>query len=89
MTTVQVEDDVKRELFSVAAELQARLGRKVSLNEAIKILVESYRSKDRDVKKLVSLFGSLSPGQEAREFLKEMRREEDLRLERIAGKRNL
>jgi len=80
---------VKRELFWVAAELQARLGRKVSLNEAIRILVESYRSKDRDVKELLSLFGSLSPGQEARELLKEMRREEDLRLEGIAGKRNL
>jgi predicted CopG family antitoxin len=89
MTTVQVEDDVKRELFSVAAELQARLGRKVSLNEAIRILVESYRSKDRDVKEILSFFGSLSRGQEARELLKEMRHEEDFRLERIAGKRNL
>jgi len=88
MTTVQVEDDVKRELFWVAAEIQARLGRKVSLNEAIRILVESYRSKDRDLKQILSLFGSLGQGREARELLKEMRHEEDARLERITGKRD-
>lgn len=77
---------MKRELSSVAAELQARLGRKVSLNEAIRILVESYKSKDRDVKEILSLFGLLGPAQEARELLREMRHEEDMRLERIAGK---
>ncbi|RLI23134.1 hypothetical protein DRO57_09120 [Candidatus Bathyarchaeota archaeon] len=39
MTTVQVDEDIKKELFTVAAGLRSKLGRRVSLSEAIKFLL--------------------------------------------------
>jgi len=88
VSTIQVEDDVKRELFFVAAELQSKLGKRVSLGEAIKVLLENYRAKERDVAKILSLFGCLGPELRARSVLREIRAEEDRRLDGLAGKRN-
>lgn len=86
MSTVQVEEDVKRELFAVAAELQSKLGRRVSLGEAIKVLLESYRAKERDSAKILSIFGCLGTTIEAREVLRELRAGEERGLGRLAGK---
>ena len=88
VSTVQIEDDVKRELFAVAAELQSKLGRRVSLGEAIKVLLESYRARERDAPKMLSLFGCLGPTSEARSLLREVRAEEEKSLEDLAGKHN-
>ena len=85
MSTVQVDEDVKRELFEVAAELQLKLGRKVPLNETIKTLIDAYRGKERDKSKILSLYGSLEPTPKARNLLKNLREEEDKTLE-TAGK---
>lgn len=46
LTTIQVESELKSELFSIAAELQEKLGRRVTLNEAIRFLIESHRHGD-------------------------------------------
>jgi len=86
LSTIQVEDDVKRELFTVAAEMQSKLGRRVSLSEAIMKLLEAYKSRERDKEKMLSLFGSLGPESKARELLRELRAEEEENLERLAGK---
>lgn len=61
MSTVQVEDRVKKKLFSYAAKLQAESGRKVSLSEAIDRLLEmkSHEEYTVDKTKLLSLFGVL------------------------------
>lgn len=88
VATVQVEEDVKKELFAVAAELQSKLGRRVSLSEAIRVLLEAHRTNRRDVAKMLSLFGCLGPGLGARELLREVRAEEEKNLERLARKRN-
>jgi hypothetical protein len=42
MSTIQVEGKVKKELFAVAADLQKRFGKKVSLNDAINHLMRSF-----------------------------------------------
>ena len=89
MSTVQVEEDVKKELFAVAAELQSKLGRRVSLGEAIKVLLETYRARERDLAKILSLFGCLGPVMEARELLRELRVREERGLEQLTGKRDV
>lgn len=86
MSTIQVDDDVKRELFTVAADLQSKLGRKVSLSEAIVMLLEAYRTRERNVAKMLSLYGCLGQASEARRLLAELRAEEERDLERLAGK---
>jgi len=86
MSTIQVEDDVKKQLFSIAAELQSKRGRKASLNEAIKHLISIYRSGKRDIPTMLSLFGCLSPEPQARTLLKELRAKEEERLERLERK---
>lgn len=89
MSTVQIEDDVKKKLFAVAAELQSELGKKVSLNEAIKVLLEAYKSTKTDKVKMLSLFGCLRPTLEARRILSELRAEEEEGdLERLTRKRD-
>jgi len=83
---IQVEDDVKRELFAVAAELQSKLGRRVSLSEAIKFLLEAYRTRERDAAKMLSLFGCLGQASEARRVLRELRAGEEKDLGLLARK---
>jgi len=86
VSTVQVEEDIKKALFTVAAELQAKLGRRVSLGEAIKVLLDAYRARERDVTKMLSLFGCLGPTLEARRLLRELRTGEERGLEHFARK---
>lgn len=86
MSTVQVEDNLKKELFAVAAELQSKLGRRVSLSEAIKVLLESYKTKKRDIAKMLSLFGCLSPTSETKTLLRELRAGEEKSLEHLTRK---
>ena len=82
MSTIQVEDEVKKQLFSIAAQLQSKRGKKASLNEAIKHLINIYRSEMRDIPRMLSLFACLSPEPKARTFLKELKAKEDERLKR-------
>jgi hypothetical protein len=88
MSTVQVEDDIKKELFAVAAELQSKLGRRVSLSEAVRVLLETYRANERDMAKMLSLFGCLGPASEGKKLLGEIRAEEEKSLEHLTRKHN-
>jgi hypothetical protein len=54
--TIKVSKEAKEELVRVAAALQAREGRRVDLDEAIKHLL---RSRKKDPSALASLFGSV------------------------------
>ena len=88
MSTVQVEDRVKKKLFSYAAKLQAESGRKVSLSEAIDRLIDLQSSGDNnydlDKKKLLSLFGILrgkDEGEIARKTFRELRQNEEKAIE--------
>jgi len=86
MSTIQVEEEVKKQLFFIAAELQSRRGKRASLNEAIKHLISIYHSGKRDIPRALSLFACLRPESEAHTLLKELRFREEERLERLEGK---
>ena len=57
MPTIQINEDLKIRLLRFAAQLQMRLGRRVSIDEAIRYLL---REKERDVHLFLSFFGCLS-----------------------------
>jgi len=86
MSTIQVEEETKQRLFSIAAQLQSKRGKKTSLNEAIKHLISVYLSQERDVSGILSLFGCLRSEPKARTLLKELRAREKEKLEELAGK---
>jgi len=90
MSTVQVEDRVKKKLFSFAAKLQAESGRKVSLSEAIDRLIDlqqgsgDNKNYDVDNSKLLSLFGIIRGKGEskiAQKTLQELRQGEEKAIE--------
>lgn len=86
MSTVQVEDRVKKKLFRYAAMLQAKSGRNVSLSEAIDNLLETYSRQEEttvDKTKLLSLFGVLKGNEAvARSAVKQLRIEDEKAIER-------
>jgi hypothetical protein len=81
MSTIQVEEEIKRQLFSIAAELQSKRGKKTSLSEAIRHLINVYLSQKRDISMMLSLFGCLGSEPKAQVLLKELRAKEEERLE--------
>ncbi len=82
MTTISVTGDVKDKLLKIASELQIKLGRRVDLNEALRLLMmEKERTPD-----LLDQACSQTPN--AEETLEELRTERKLderRLERKTG----
>ncbi len=86
MSSIQVEEEVKKQLFSIAAELQLKRGKKTSISEAIRHLINFYLSQRRDIPRMLSLFGCLGLEPKARTLLKELRKEEDERLEGLERK---
>jgi len=47
MTTIHVDEETKKELAKIAGELQAKLKRRVDLDEALNFLIQQYRSKGK------------------------------------------
>ena len=83
-TTIQVSERTKRELLKFASELQARLGRRVSFDEAIMTLLEERRRVKLARERLRSMRGILKGKREAVESLiRELRVQEEERLERL------
>jgi len=81
MSTVQVDEEVKKKLFEIAAKLQAKLGRKISLNEALKMTLENLSNEERNKSELFSLFGMFNNEIEARDILRALRISEDRNFE--------
>ena len=83
-TTIQVSERTKRELLKFASELQARLGRRVSFDEAIMTLLEERRRVKLARERLRSMRGILKGKREVVESLiRELRAQEEERLERL------
>jgi len=83
-TTIQVSERTKRELLKFASELQARLGRRVSFDEAIMTLLEERRRVKLARERLRSMKGILKGKREVVESLiRELRAQEEERLERL------
>ncbi len=85
MTTVQIDEETKRELVRYASNLQARLGRKVSFDEAIKTSLEEVKGLEEARTRFASLYGSLSGEKGVWKDLENMKRKERLVLERKAA----
>ena len=78
---IQIDESVKKKLFSYAARLQEKSGKRVSLSDAIDSLLNSQQEKVRtgtDKERILSLFGILKgEGRLARKTLKGLRQEEE------------
>jgi hypothetical protein len=84
MGTVQVSRDTKILLLKLAAKLQNELGRKVSIDDAIRYL---FRLK-RDDELFMGFYGCLKENEvtSAHVMLQELRKEEEKRLKNLERK---
>jgi len=82
MTTISVTEEVKEKLLRIASEFQIKLGRRVDLDEALRLLMaERERKPD-----LLDEACSPMPGaEEAVRDLHEERKRDESRLERKTG----
>jgi len=85
MVSIQVSEEVRRQLLHIASILQIRRGRKVSMDEAIRHLLELARERNKDL--LNTFYACLSdrPVEEAYALLAELRDRGERRLERLSG----
>lgn len=86
MTVVQISEETKKKLVEIAGKMQISVKRKVSIDEAVKFLVEQYEGKKPNAELFYSFFGCLKGYdiKKAYDELKVLRREEEKRLERLA-----
>jgi hypothetical protein len=86
MTVVQLSEETKQKLVEVAAKLQLLRKKKVSLEEAVSFLLEQYSGKETSSESFYSFFGCLKGYdiKKAYEDLREARKQEEKKLERIA-----
>ena len=82
-TTIQVSEETQAELIQLAADLQSKLGRRVSYDEAITILIEQSRGTQEARDRFHKLFGSLQGDKKAWKELRRLREEDD-KVERLA-----
>ncbi len=84
VTSIQLSEETKRELFRIVTELQAKLGRRVDYDEAIMTLISQIRGVEEPRKEFQSMFGALAGAKSAWKDLKGLRAEEEKRLARLA-----
>jgi len=84
VTTIQLDEKTRDELFKVVASLQSKLGRRVSFDEAIMTLIREARGVTVARKRFEGLFGSLRGDREAWRELESLRLKETRRLEIMA-----
>ncbi len=83
VTTIQVDEDTQKRLFAKVAELEARLGRRVSYDEAISLLLdESGETREARIQ-FTKLYGVLKNDKRVWAQLRRLRHEEKSRLERL------
>jgi len=82
MTTISVTGDVKDRLLKIASELQIKLGRRVDLNEALRLLM---MEKERNPDLLDRACSQTPNAEEALEELRTERKLDERRLERKTG----
>lgn len=82
-TTIQVSEETQARLLQVAAELQARFGRRISYDEAISVLIDEAGGLREARTQFEKLFGSLRGEKRAWNELRGLKEEEKQRLERL------
>ncbi len=84
VTTIQVDEDTQKRLFGKVAELEARLGRRVSYDEAISLLLdESGETREARIQ-FTKLYGVLKNDKKVWVELRRLRHEEKSRFERLS-----
>ncbi len=83
-TTIQVDEKTRQALLRYASRMQARLGRKVTFDEAIKLLMEDARETGEARRKFETLFGGLAGEAGLWEELEAERKSERTSIERKA-----
>ncbi len=84
VTTIQVDEDTQKRLFAKVAELEARLGRRVSYDEAISLLLdESGETREARIQ-FTKLYGVLKNDKKVWSELRRLRQEEKSRFERLS-----
>ena len=82
-TTIQISNDTQNRLFQLVAQLQTRLGRRVSYDEAIAILIDETQGARQAREEFQRLFGSLKGSETAWKELRELKDSEKRRIERL------
>ena len=86
MTTIQIDEEIKRKLLEISGRLQIQLKKNITFNDTIQFLIDRHEGQ-RVLKDLTPLFGFLkTENQEARKLLTELRNKEEERLGRLTGK---
>ena len=84
VTTIRINEETRKRLFAKVAELEARLGRRVSYDEAISFLLdESGETREARIQ-FTKLFGAVKNDKKVWMELRRLRREDKSRLERLA-----
>ncbi len=87
VTTVQIDEDTQKRLFTLVAGLEANLGRRVTYDEAIRMLLAGVTSPAEVLKarrRFKKLRGTLRGNEQAWTELRRLRDEEEERLEKLA-----
>ena len=84
MATIRVNDKTREELLRYAAEIQGKLGRRISFDEAIMALIQESRGVKEARTDFKQFFGSLEGQRGVWRELEEFRRDERRNLERKA-----
>lgn len=83
-TTIQLSDETQSKLFQLVSRLQSELGRRVSYDEAISLLIEQTQGAKEARDRFDKFFGSLRGEEQAWEELRQLRKTEKQRHERLA-----
>ncbi len=84
-TTIQVDEGTREAILRYAFRLQAKLGRKVTFDEAIRSLIEETSTTEEARRKWDDLFGSLAAEEGVWRELEAERKKDAKRLERKAA----
>ncbi|MEE8168077.1 MAG: hypothetical protein V3T58_04315 [Candidatus Hydrothermarchaeales archaeon] len=87
MATIQISAETQKRLFEVASGLQLKLKKRVSFDEALRYLLGHAKVEEKDRRRFASFYGCASGDktEEARELLRELRAEEESRLEKLGA----
>lgn len=85
VTSVQVDEEVRRRLIRVTSELAKERGRRVSYDEAIAYLLDLWEGRRGSRREFLGLYGCIK-AERAEVDLAELRRLEERRLARLVSK---
>ncbi len=85
VTTIQVEEKTKEQLFELVSELEREMSKRVTYDEAIRALLRDARERRSARERFRKQYGALGPDREAWQDLSKLRRSERARLERIGA----